>query len=155
VCGKTPETAALQDLLVHQVKGLSLFSSRLHEMGRSDQELDEFLLRAMFSTLTIVNFDPDRFANDYCVRATELIAKAEKLYRAARGTDDIDSSQFAVTGTAEELEAFARDHASVWKRRQDLGEANPLFAGLCHGREKVHATLVRFCSKSSFSSGVR
>jgi hydroxylamine reductase len=122
VCGKTPETAALQDLLVHQVKGLSLFSSRLHEMGRSDQELDEFLLRAMFSTLTNVNFDPDRFANDYCVRATELIAKAEKLYRAAGGTDDIDSSQFAVTGTAEELEAFARDHASVWKRRQDLGE---------------------------------
>lgn len=33
VCGKTPETAAMQDLLVHQVKGISMYAHGCRELG--------------------------------------------------------------------------------------------------------------------------
>lgn len=62
VCGKTPETSALQDLLVHSVKGLGSWAyTARRTVGYSDPEIDHFVNQAMFSTLTNVNFDEARF----------------------------------------------------------------------------------------------
>ena len=61
VCGKDPETAALQDLLVHAIKGISMYANRAFKLGVKDNETDLFILQALFSTLTNVNFDPARF----------------------------------------------------------------------------------------------
>ncbi|MES9997354.1 hydroxylamine reductase [Desulfovibrio aminophilus] len=61
VCGKTPDTAALQDLLIHVLKGLSEVALAGREAGIVDGEVDVFTVRATFSTLTNVNFDPERF----------------------------------------------------------------------------------------------
>ena len=61
VCGKTPEVAALQDLLVYTMKGLSAVAERARSHGVSDPEINRFTSEAMFSTLTNVNFDPERF----------------------------------------------------------------------------------------------
>ena len=63
VCGKTPEVAALQDLLVYALKGLSLYAQEGRKNGVSDSKIDEFSLKAMFSTLTNVDFDPQRFVD--------------------------------------------------------------------------------------------
>jgi hydroxylamine reductase len=61
VCGKKPEVAALQDLLVYAVKGLSQVALAGKKVGVSDPEVDQFACEAIFSTLTNVDFDPARF----------------------------------------------------------------------------------------------
>ena len=61
VCGKKPEVAALQDLLMYAVKGLSLVAVAGRKAGIRDPEIDHFACEAIFSTLTNVDFDPDRF----------------------------------------------------------------------------------------------
>jgi hydroxylamine reductase len=61
VCGKQPEVAALQDLLVYATKGLSQYAVEGRKVGVSDPEVDRFTSKALFSTLTNVDFDPARF----------------------------------------------------------------------------------------------
>ncbi|MEJ2476931.1 MAG: hydroxylamine reductase [Desulfobacterales bacterium] len=61
VCGKQPEVAALQDLLIYAIKGLSLYAVEGRKVGVSDLEVDRFTSKALFSTLTNVDFDPARF----------------------------------------------------------------------------------------------
>jgi hydroxylamine reductase len=60
VCGKNPEVAALQDLLIYALKGLSLVAVEGRKRGIYDREIDRFVCKATFSTLTNVNFDPER-----------------------------------------------------------------------------------------------
>ncbi|GAB4576283.1 MAG: hydroxylamine reductase [Anaerolineae bacterium] len=62
-CGKTPEVAALQDLLVWQLKGLSFWAVKAREFGLDTREIDLFTAQALFSTITNVNFDPERLAD--------------------------------------------------------------------------------------------
>ncbi len=62
VCGKNPEVAALQDLLVYALKGLSLVAVEGRKRGIYDREIDRFVCGAAFATLTNVNFDPARIA---------------------------------------------------------------------------------------------
>ncbi|MBU0992152.1 MAG: hydroxylamine reductase [Proteobacteria bacterium] len=61
VCGKTPDVAALQDLLIHSLKGLSLYAVEGRKVGVNDKDVNRFTCEAVFSTLTNVNFDPTRF----------------------------------------------------------------------------------------------
>ncbi len=60
-CGKKPDVAALQDLLIHSLKGLSLYAVQGRNAGITDKEVDRFTVDALFSTLTNVNFDAERF----------------------------------------------------------------------------------------------
>jgi hydroxylamine reductase len=71
VCGKQPDVAAMQDLLVYVLKGLSQVAVQAREMGITDHEVDVFTCEATFATLTNVNFDPERFV-EYVNRAVEL-----------------------------------------------------------------------------------
>ncbi|CEQ09028.1 hydroxylamine reductase [[Clostridium] sordellii] len=60
VCGKTPEIAALQDLLIYQVKGISCYAKALIDKGEKiDKEIVSFVENSLFTTLTNVNFDGD------------------------------------------------------------------------------------------------
>lgn len=61
VCGKTPEVATLQDLLIHMLKGLSIAADAGRKVNISDPETNRFTCMALFSTLTNVEFDPYRF----------------------------------------------------------------------------------------------
>ncbi len=61
VCGKQPDVAALQDLLIYSVKGLSLYAIEGLKQGINDAQANKFTCEAIFSTLTNVDFDPDRF----------------------------------------------------------------------------------------------
>ena len=53
--------AALQDLLIHTLKGLSVAADAGRKVGVLDADVDRFVCMALFSTLTNVDFDPDRF----------------------------------------------------------------------------------------------
>ncbi|MBO5459142.1 MAG: hydroxylamine reductase [Lachnospira sp.] len=60
VCGKTPEIANLQDLLIFQVKGISCYGKVLVEEGQHmDKTVVSFIENVLFTTLTNVNFDAD------------------------------------------------------------------------------------------------
>jgi hydroxylamine reductase len=61
VCGKQPDVAALQDLLIYAVKGLSQVAMEGRKVGINDNKLDHFTCEAIFSTLTNVDFDSHRF----------------------------------------------------------------------------------------------
>ncbi|MCU6762097.1 Hydroxylamine reductase [uncultured Roseburia sp.] len=60
VCGKTPEIANLQDLLIFQIKGISCYGKVLIEKGQHmDKTVVSFIENVLFTTLTNVNFDAD------------------------------------------------------------------------------------------------
>jgi hydroxylamine reductase len=61
VCGKQPDVAALQDLLLYAIKGLSQVAVEGRKVGINDNKLDHFACEAIFSTLTNVDFDSNRF----------------------------------------------------------------------------------------------
>ncbi len=77
VCGKQPDVAALQDLLVHALKGLSQYAVEARKKGIVDNEVNAFTVKALFSTLTNVDFDADRFVAliNTCVTLQEQLKK--------------------------------------------------------------------------------
>lgn len=100
-CGKKPDVAALQDLLVYALKGLSLYAVEGRKMGVIDAETDEFAVSALFSTLTNVNFDAERFVTliNKCV---ELRERLKAKVRKAGGRADFSdaSASFVPAETA-------------------------------------------------------
>jgi len=82
VCGKSPDVAALQDLLIYAVRGLSLYALEGYKAGITDKEIDKFTCEAVFSTLTNVDFDPARFQKliEKCAVYRDLLK--EKLSKA-------------------------------------------------------------------------
>jgi hydroxylamine reductase len=82
VCGKDAETAALQDLLVYAVKDIARYAHRARQFHAADRQVDAFVVEALFSTLTNVNFDPQRFGG-FLKQAAAMKAKARKLYETA------------------------------------------------------------------------
>jgi len=61
VCGKQPDVAALQDLLLYTLMGLSQVAVEGRKVGVSNDAVNVFTVKAAFSTLTNVDFDPGRF----------------------------------------------------------------------------------------------
>ncbi|MEA1971421.1 MAG: hydroxylamine reductase [Thermodesulfobacteriota bacterium] len=60
VCGKTEETANLQDLLIYVLRGISIYGEKVKERDKSDNRYGLFVARALFATITNANFDNDR-----------------------------------------------------------------------------------------------
>lgn len=72
VCGKTPEVANLQDLLIFQLKGISCYGDILLKKGmRPEKRVVSFVENCLFTTLTNVNFDPEVHV--------KLLQKAQKI----------------------------------------------------------------------------
>ncbi len=63
ICGKDATTADLQDLLVYGIKGIAQYAKRARELGVTDNEADGFILYGLFTTLTNVNFNANRFVS--------------------------------------------------------------------------------------------
>ena len=82
VCGKDPKTAALQDLLLHAVKGTSMYAHRAALLGAADPAIDKFVIEALFTTVTNVNFDPFRL-EEILRQGAGIKARAKALYEAA------------------------------------------------------------------------
>ena len=58
VCGKTPDVAYLQDLLIYITKGISEILVRLREEGKEElKEVDILVIENLFTTITNVNFN--------------------------------------------------------------------------------------------------
>lgn len=71
VCGKQPEVAALLDLLIFQLKGISLYAVELRKQGKKTTVSDRFVIEGLFSTITNVDFDT--------ARIEKLIRKGDEI----------------------------------------------------------------------------
>ena len=104
VCGKEPEVAALQDLLTYALKGLSVVAVEGRKAGVEDSEVNRFTSKALFSTLTNVNFDPERFV-PYIRQCVELREGLKGKVKAAGGKADFEEkpANFQPAGSLEEM----------------------------------------------------
>lgn len=63
ICGKDPLTSIMQDVLIYQVEGISYLAHNLRKKGVKTKDADKFVIEALFSTVTNVNFDADNIKN--------------------------------------------------------------------------------------------
>ena len=114
VCGKTPEVAGLQDLLIYVTKGLSAVTSRLRAEGQEvAREVNHLVTGNLFVTITNANFDGEaikgRLEETLQVKAEllEKLADRDKLPEAAlwtAGTTDLAAKAKTVGILAESNE---------------------------------------------------
>ena len=103
VCGKQPEVAALQDLLLYTLMGLSQVAVEARKLGVTDQDINIFTVKAAFSTLTNVDFDPARFM-DLIAQAAKNRDRLKEKVRAAGGKIEFSGAAvFVPKPTLEEL----------------------------------------------------
>ena len=103
--GKKPEVAALQDLLIYAVKGLSQYAVEARKNGIADDTVNEFTCEAVFSTLTNVNFDADRFVALINEAVKLRDGLKEKVAAAGGKTDFAGPATFTPENTLEGLVA--------------------------------------------------
>lgn len=82
VCGKEPTVARLQDNLLFAIKGISAYLYHARELGYTDPEIDAFIERGFYSTLTNVNFDAEEFVR-LALEAGQMNLKTMQLLKKA------------------------------------------------------------------------
>ena len=82
VCGKDSTTSDLQDLLAYAIKGIAQYAKRARDLGKTDQKADEFIIYGLFTTLTNVNFNANRFV-ELIHEAIEIRDRVKALYETA------------------------------------------------------------------------
>jgi len=104
VCGKNEEVADLEDLLIYALCGMSLFADEARKQGIVDVDMDRFTMEAVFSTLTNVDFDPERFVS-MINKVVELREGLKEKIAAAGGKTDFDhpAASFTPATTVEEM----------------------------------------------------
>jgi len=114
-CGKDPTTAALQDVLLHLAKGIAMYAHRARKLAARDHAVDQFVIEALFTTVTNVNFDPQRLLA--LVReATRVRDRARAMYEAAaraRGEKPTQLTGPATWMPAAELDALLAQHREI------------------------------------------
>jgi len=104
VCGKDADVATLQDLLVYSLKGLALYAVEGRKAGVSDPQANVFTCEALFSTLTNVNFDSERFVG-LIHKSVALRDDLKEKVKAAGGKVDFseDAATFKPEGSVSGL----------------------------------------------------
>jgi hydroxylamine reductase len=113
VCGKQPDVAALQDLLIYALKGLSQVSLEGRSVGVVDPAVGPFVSRALFSTLTNVDFDAARFVQ--LINDTVALREKLKAKVAAAGGKAVTTAPatFSPASSAETMAAQGEQIASI------------------------------------------
>ncbi|TNJ06036.1 hydroxylamine reductase [Aeromonas veronii] len=127
MCGKTAETSDLQDVLIYTLQGLSAWALAAREQGIMDREVDAFVPKAFFATLTNVNFDSNRivaYVNQALAYRQQL---ADRLTAMAVQVNDLPHSAYFEPG-AELLEQLA--HAAPAAPNRGKSEVNEDIMGL-------------------------
>lgn len=104
VCSKTPEIAAMQDLLIYQLKGISLYAKELLDINEKlDNSIAAFVEDGLFMTLTNVNFDPDAHIN--------MLKKSQEIKEELRKkvSDSNITSEYALYNLSSSKEEILED----------------------------------------------
>ncbi|MGE6166855.1 hydroxylamine reductase [Aeromonas rivipollensis] len=127
MCGKTAETSDLQDVLIYALQGLSAWALAAREHGIVDDEIDAFVPKAFFATLTNVNFDSARivgYVNQALAHRQQL---ADRLAALAVQVSELPAAARFEPG-AELLEQLA--HAPQTAVNRGKSEVNEDIMGL-------------------------
>ncbi len=113
VCGKQPDVAALQDLLVQVLAELSHCAVAGRKVGVVDQGMNVFTVEALFSTLTNVDFDPERLV-ELINKGVAMRDKLKDKVVAAGGKVDFPGgsplqAEKSLEGLVKQGEAFSFD----------------------------------------------
>lgn len=124
VCGKDPETAALQDLIIHGVKQMGVYAHALRSMNIKDANMDRFMLECLFTTVTNVNFDQQRLQK-VLLKLDDFLKKAKAEYEkeCAKKGKKVEIS-LPLWEAARDLNGLIRQGEGVCieKRMQRLGQ---------------------------------
>lgn len=117
VCGKTPEIAALQDLLIYQIKGISCYAKELVEKGENvDKDIVTFIENSLFTTLTNVNFDADVHI--------EMLKKSQQIKESLRSKvgnikNNTDHATYNLSNTKSEMLKDAKKAGIMYDQNLD------------------------------------
>ncbi len=93
VCGKDPEVALLQDLLIHGLKSIAIYGSAARQLGVVDKEVDIHIIESLFTTVTNVDFDSLRLfdiINKTYKMKEQIKSKFLEAYKNKNGKDFSD-----------------------------------------------------------------
>ena len=117
VCGKTPEISAMQDLLIYQLKGISVYAKKLLDKNETiDISIASFVEDSLFMTLTNVNFDPVAHLN-----ALKKSQKIKEDLRVKVGDVKIDSpyALYNLSSSKEEILEDAKKAGIMYDENLD------------------------------------
>ena len=123
VCGKKPETAALQDLLIYVTKGLAQVTTRLRAEGKEvSYDINHMITMNLFITITNANFDDDAIMN----RIANTLIEKEKLLAVLSNKDGlsdaatwkVDRSEYAAKAAAPEVGVLSTKNEDIRSLRE-------------------------------------
>ena len=101
VCGKSPDLARMQDLLIYVTKGLSEVTTRLREEGKEvSGEVDHLITINLFTTITNANFDDDIFY----IRVKETLETKEALLSKLNNKENLSEAALWTANSNEEMD---------------------------------------------------
>ena len=121
VCGKTPDVANLQDLLLFVLKGIAHYRVQSRALDAVDHSADRFILDGLFMTITNANFDKQRFI-DKIKAALELREQLKQTFLAKGGKIENITFEGAhwTASTPEEMEAKAGNVGVLSTENEDI-----------------------------------
>ncbi|TZE81688.1 hydroxylamine reductase [Calorimonas adulescens] len=119
-CGKTDDTARMQDLLMYALKGIALVNAEARKAGINDEETDSFVIEGLFSTITNVNFDKNYFVE----KVKEALALREsikaQLQRINVNVEDLHDSVKWYADSEEEFDRKAQQVGILSTENEDI-----------------------------------
>ncbi len=116
VCGKKPEVAHMQDLLVYVTKGLSFVTTRLREEGKTvDKEVNHLVTVNLFTTITNANFDREAIIRDI----VKTLSVKEKLLSGLENKENLPDAA-TWTGSEESFDAKAVTVGVLSTKNEDI-----------------------------------
>ena len=101
VCGKSPDLARMQDLLIYVTKGLSEVTTRLREEGKEvSSEVDHLITINLFTTITNANFDD----NIFYIRVKETLETKEALLSKLNNKENLSEAALWTANSNEEMD---------------------------------------------------
>jgi len=134
VCGKTEETANLQDLLIHVLKGIALYAGKAGQKGPLDKRYGRFVAEALFATITNVNFDNDRIT----ALIREALAVRDALKKTC-GADAQDVRHDSAVWFSDDAGEFAKKAAEVGILSMEDPDVRSLSMLLIYGLKGISA----------------
>ena len=116
VCGKEPDVAAMQDLLVYVTKGISAVTTQLRSEGKEiDDNINHQIIVNLFTTITNANFDKESIIT----RIKETLEIKEELLKKVENRDDLPEAAFW-NGTEDTFEDKASHVGILATENEDI-----------------------------------
>lgn len=151
VCGKKPDVAAMQDLLVYVTKGISAVTTQLRSEGKEiDDNVNHQIIVNLFTTITNANFDKESIIT----RIKETLEIKEELLKKVENRDGLPEAAFW-NGTEDTFEDKASRVGILATENEDIRSLRELItyglkglaayakhaAALAHTDEEIDAFL--------------